>query len=292
MTTMICLELPMPPMPQLLTVGHSLWHPGQQHFARRFDVYDLLIVKEGALYMSDERAAYEVGAGGLLALEPGVMHWGHKPCETLTEIYWVHFRHPAPLRSLPGDEVPWTHALRRGTDIDLNPSAQTLYVPKYAHIDLSGLLPVLDRMVEQHHHLTVENALELQAGLAQLLVKLQEAAGARRLSPSAALSARIEAYLRQHAEEPFDAEELANALHFHFDYLSRCLKRHTGLSPLQYVLRQRMAKARSLLERTELSVREIGEQVGMAETNYFIRAFRKQVGMPPAQYRKRMQESL
>lgn len=44
---MLCLEFPIPPLPQFVTVGHAVWSPGDRHFARTFNVYDLLLVKRG-----------------------------------------------------------------------------------------------------------------------------------------------------------------------------------------------------------------------------------------------------
>jgi AraC-type DNA-binding domain-containing proteins len=68
-------------------------------------------------------------------------------------------------------------------------------------------------------------------------------------------------------------------------YLARCLKKYTGMSPLQYLHHLQVKRAKSLLENTGLSVAEIGRQVGIDNVNYFIRMFRKQTGMTPGQYR-------
>lgn len=289
---MLCLELAIPPLPQLTTVGHSFWKPGARHFRRSFQVYDMIIIKDGAFYMTEDDIPYELGPGGVLTLEPGRTHWGHRACEAETEIYWLHFIHRAPLRTVPSETVPWSFGLRQGTDVDLCPSEQFMYVPKFAHIDLQPIVPVLESMSALHRTLTVEHALPLHAELSLLFVKLQEAVCERYESRSAALCRRTIDYLRQHVADVFSAKQMEQALHFHFDYLSRCMKKHTGLSPLQFLQQHRVAMARTMLERTELTVREIGERVGMAGTNYFIRTFRKHVGIPPAQYRKRKQETL
>ena len=76
---MICLELPIPPLPQLLKVDHVLWMPGMQHYERSFHVYDVLIVVRGTLYMTEEDRPYEIGEGSLLILEPR-----QNPCGTPT----------------------------------------------------------------------------------------------------------------------------------------------------------------------------------------------------------------
>ncbi|MNY59658.1 HTH-type transcriptional activator RhaS [compost metagenome] len=94
------------------------------------------------------------------------------------------------------------------------------------------------------------------------------------------------AYLQQHLTRPFDASHMEQTLHFRFDYLARCLKTYTGMSPLQYLHDLQIKKAKSLLENMELSVSEVGRQVGIENDNYFIRLFRKQTGVTPGRYRQ------
>src|SRR5690606_38187285 len=88
-------------------------------------------------------------------------------------------------------------------------------------------------------------------------------------------------YLQERSAEPFDAAEMERELHFHFDYLARCLKRHTGLSPLQYLHRLQVEQAKALLLRTDLAVQRIGERVGQPNGAYFTRLFRKVAGETP-----------
>jgi AraC-like DNA-binding protein len=93
-------------------------------------------------------------------------------------------------------------------------------------------------------------------------------------------------YLQQLGAQPFRGETMEEALHFQFDYITRCLKKHTGMTPLQYLHHLRIGKAKSLLENTSLTVQEIAEQVGFDSANYLIRLFRKMTGMPPGRYRE------
>lgn len=282
---MNCLELVIPPLPQLVTVGHAFWTPGQQHFDRSFNVYDLLFVTKGALYMTEDDVPYEIKEGSMLVLEPNRMHFGHRPCEEITEIYWIHFVHPAPVRTLESGQIPWSFPSAKGTNLDVAPPMQAMYIPKFAGLHVPDFLPFLQRMVELHHALSPSSSLPLQAELAGLLVHLQTAVRTQSAPRSRLLCDQAIAYLQQHLTRPFDANHMEQALHFHFDYLARCLKKYTGMSPLQYLHYLQIKTAKSLLENTELSVSEIGRQVGIENANYFIRLFRKQTGITPGQYR-------
>ncbi|GMK45365.1 putative HTH-type transcriptional regulator YisR [Paenibacillus glycanilyticus] len=282
---MFCLELVIPPLPQLLTIGHSFWTPGQQHVARSFNVYDMLFVLKGTLYMTEDDVPYEIKEGTMLVLEPNRMHIGHRPCEEITEIYWIHFAHPAPVRTMDSGQISWSIPFTKGTVDDLTPHRQVMYLPKFTNIRATDILPFLQQMLELHHTLSPASSLPLQTLLAGLFVELQTAVSSQFAPRSRLLCDQTIAYLQQHLTRPFDAKHMEQTLHFHFDYLARCLKKYTGMSPLQYLHNLQIKKAKTLLESTEHSVSEIGQQVGIENTNYFIRLFRKQAGMTPGQYR-------
>jgi transcriptional regulator GlxA family with amidase domain len=61
----------------------------------------------------------------------------------------------------------------------------------------------------------------------------------------------------------------------------------TGMSPIEYCRRVRIARARELLEGGELSQKEIAQSLGYRDVASFARAFRKAVGSAPGAYRKK-----
>jgi AraC-like DNA-binding protein/mannose-6-phosphate isomerase-like protein (cupin superfamily) len=279
------LKLPIPPMPMFLTVGHAVWKAGGRHFKRNFEVYDMLFVVKGTLYMTEEERPFAVKGGELLVLEPGKSHWGHKECSEATEIYWVHFKHDPPAELIDRRDIPWSSVLRQGTDFDQSPDEQAMYVPKYGTVDMTVLAPVLDDMVAIKRSLCHENAVLLHAHIGRLLALLQGGLKSPKASRSYLLCEQIKSYMGSRLAEPFRAERLEEALHFDFDYAARCLKKHTGMSPLQYLQFIRMEEAKRLLHHSVLPVQEIAERVGFGNYNYFIRSFRRTVGVAPGAYR-------
>lgn len=286
---MQCLELALPPLPFLLTVGHATWMPGNCHYERCFDVYDVILVKKGAMYMKEDQREYVIAGGQMLVLEPGRTHVGTQACTEETEVYWVHFKHAPPLRTLEAEDIPWSAVLPKGRDSDTQPSDQTMYMPKYGDVPFNRLQPVLDRMNQLHMQLSVEHSLQLQAKFGELLELVQAVAKARPGSRSSALAREAVAYLQKHWEEPFHSSKMEDALHFQFDHITRCMKKYTGMTPLQYVHHLRMNQASMLLEQTALSIQEIAERVGIPSASFFGRLFRERIGMSPGQYRMRRQ---
>ena len=68
---------------------------------------------------------------------------------------------------------------------------------------------------------------------------------------------------------------------------TRRFKRATGYRPMDYVLTLRVEEAKELLERSELSIDEIGHSVGYEDPASFRRLFKRKAGMAPSVYRRR-----
>jgi YesN/AraC family two-component response regulator len=122
----------------------------------------------------------------------------------------------------------------------------------------------------------------------QFLTLLQMNAKIQRSSRSMEISEKVKHYLEEYYTLPMHTKELEERFHFQFDYLSRCLKRHTGMTPLQYLHYLRMNEAKQLISHCDLSLPDIAEKIGMKDYNYFSRLFRKSFGMSPSDYRNKM----
>jgi transcriptional regulator GlxA family with amidase domain len=69
--------------------------------------------------------------------------------------------------------------------------------------------------------------------------------------------------------------------------LQREFKATTGMAPCAWLVRERIERAKELLETTRLPTARIAELVGMGSPESLRHHFRRQVGTAPAQYRAR-----
>ena len=92
---------------------------------------------------------------------------------------------------------------------------------------------------------------------------------------------RIDAHLEDH----FDFIEEADRQHISPSYYRMIFKKVTGLSPLEYLNRVRILRALELLQTTYMSIGEVADAVGIHDSNYFSRLFKKLVGCPPSYYK-------
>ena len=88
------------------------------------------------------------------------------------------------------------------------------------------------------------------------------------------------------ADSQLTLKDLALQLGFSPSYLSVLIKKTLGLPFQEYLIQERMKKAKLLLLTTDLKIYEIADQVGFEDMNYFSQRFKQVVGVTPRQYKK------
>ncbi|MDS7594025.1 AraC family transcriptional regulator [Agrobacterium tumefaciens] len=97
---------------------------------------------------------------------------------------------------------------------------------------------------------------------------------------------RAVAHLEENLAEPFNLAQVAETVGMSEFHFSRLFKKATGLSPSRYLIRQRIDRARLLLQETNASIIEIGMSVGYSSPSHFAQVFRRETGLPPSHYRR------
>ena len=91
--------------------------------------------------------------------------------------------------------------------------------------------------------------------------------------------------LNERLSEPLDLTGLARSLGVSTRTLNRRFREATGVTPGTYLTQRRIEEARTLLMDTNLSIAEIGWQVGYRDPSRFTQHFKRHAGVTPRQYR-------
>jgi len=99
--------------------------------------------------------------------------------------------------------------------------------------------------------------------------------------------AEAKRYITNHLHEKISMDEMARSLNFNSTHFSRVFKKETGETFVEYVTREKMEKAKELLDRTAESIERIAQQLGYDNSSYFNKCFRVYAGLSANEYRKR-----
>lgn len=97
----------------------------------------------------------------------------------------------------------------------------------------------------------------------------------------------VKNYLQTNLEYDIDISHITSIFHYNQQYLGRLFKKKTGLSIREYVLQQRLERAKLLLENSDDTVIGIANRVGFNNITYFNRQFKNSYGITPTQCRNR-----
>jgi len=93
-------------------------------------------------------------------------------------------------------------------------------------------------------------------------------------------------YIAANYTESITLEEIAEAAGLSTFRIAHLLKETTGKTALQNIHYLRIQEARRLLETGDMSCTDIAYETGFGDQSYFIKQFRKWMGITPAKYRK------
>ena len=92
-------------------------------------------------------------------------------------------------------------------------------------------------------------------------------------------------YIRSHLDRSFGIAQIAEALHTTPITLHRLFHRHLGCRVGDEIRRERLARAKLMLENTSLNLSEIAKSTGFCNAAHFSRTFRSQLGINPSKWK-------
>jgi len=321
---MSVLRFECPPLPGYIRSGYSLAGPGRRHPERTaIGEFDLLVVKQGCLYVGEEERHYEVAEGHALILRPDLHHYPTAGTKALTASFWLHFGtagawwpvaeedEAAECDMRAEKEVPAECGMRaeRGVPVGSDVRAErevpverdtpaeigiglrvqpfAIRLPQFTRLAepgrMYGLLELLTQLESSSH---LDDVRWRQQRLFQeVLALLADSLAARGPKPGDEVADRAASYLRLHYAEPVTAQQLGAELRFHPVYIARCMRRRFGCAPMEYLLRYRLEQAKRLLLQTDLPILQIARETGFQQAAYFTSCFRARESLTPRAYR-------
>lgn len=246
-------------------------HPGTHMFSwktgRILDEYHLVLISEGeGIFESKTAGRRKIHANDAFLLFPGEWH-RYKPLKKSgwTE-HWVGFS------GKMADVFMKEYFFRKE-----NPIAN-----KFNNQLVSKLFKTLHQLVEEEPYGFQRTASGICIQLMTEFCNTQHGSELKHASPVS----RAKHIMNEKIDEEIDFTTLAENLGISYSKFRSDFKRQTGLPPLQYFLLLKIEKAKSLLQNTQRSSKQIAYSLGFESDFYFCRLFKMKAGLTPKKYRE------
>ena len=93
-------------------------------------------------------------------------------------------------------------------------------------------------------------------------------------------------YVQEHITSPIAVEDIASSLNISYAHLSRIFKKHTNMTLIEYINREKVKKMEEFLWRKKLTSVELAQGVGITDEKYALRLFKKYTGLTVGAYTK------
>ncbi len=97
---------------------------------------------------------------------------------------------------------------------------------------------------------------------------------------------RVLSYIDAHLQDDLTLERLAAEIDLSPDHFGRAFRASLGVSPLRYIAKRRLQRAKTLLLDPGLSITDIAMALGFATPSHFTSNFHKATGTTPTQWRR------
>lgn len=258
-----------PPLPYFITCGDDLYTPGDTH-PRRYNIgiFDLIFVTKGCLFLTDDSVDYTISQGEYIILTPDSLHYSTFPCQKDTHFYWLHFDTPKNYKS------------------DLGKERFILRIPNHSKCaSPSNIEHLLKNIMLLESTPSSQNKFKQQRFFHEILSLIQDKPTHKEKCSQDLIAERTALYINTHYKENLNYKTLSSSLHFHPNYISLCMKKYYGLTPLEYLIYYRLEIAKHLLIHTDKSIGAIAEETGFNSFQYFNRCFKKNTKKKPNEFR-------
>lgn len=225
----------------------------------------------GCAYLKIDGVVSKVRPGDLIFLPKGTTHAYWADDENPWTVYWVHFTGRQIHEYI--DELlaqPSPHLLSVGVRDELIQSFKSLLTFSARDNDF---------------RVFIYSANVLKQMLTFLSFAINTFSPGKETSGRLNMAA-VHQYFEQQIDTFLDLDRISSHFYMSKYHFAKTYKSLTGQSPISAFIHQKMKKAKHLLDSTDLSVKQIGAELGYPDPYYFSRVFKKSMGMSPKHFRE------
>ncbi len=156
----------------------------------------------------------------------------------------------------------------------------------YNNVELAG---TINKLIKECMGDSITKDAIADLTLQELIIRIIQTQTAKRfdsekiLDSNSPITPSIE-YIKNNIRESISLKVLSDKACMSTTSFYRYFKRELGMSPIEYILNEKIRYAKKLLSNPNIHVNEVSYATGFEDCNYFIRLFKKYEGVTPKQY--------
>lgn len=156
----------------------------------------------------------------------------------------------------------------------------------YNNVELAG---TINKLIKECMGDSITKDAIADLTLQELIIRIIQTQTAKRfedekfLDSSSPISPSID-FIKKNIRESISLKDLSDKACMSTTSFYRYFKRELGMSPIEYILNEKIKHAKKLLSNPNIHVNEVSYASGFEDCNYFIRLFKKYEGVTPKQY--------
>lgn len=262
------------------SAGKFVEGDGSIHPHRKLESATLLIGCSGCYPIAQDGREYPLCDGTYLLLFPHREHYGTFPASGGQSHYWCHFL-------VPDADI----VISEKSDVNFIclPEFGKLNNPERFKLLFHQLIDSSER--EYKNPVSREQICGMYVKL--LIAELYENALENSDSEEESTkkkqrltAAKVREYLRIHARENISVAGLSAIFHYNPDYLTSIFRLEYGITIRAYMNLVRINEAKKILVETDLKINDVALAVGFGGEKYFMKTFKKLVGVTPSQFKQ------